>query len=103
MAKIKENLKSSKGKAATMYKEIPIRPLLNFAAKTFQARRECHDIFKVMKGKTYNQEYSTWQNTHLYLKRDRVLKTSKSKKSSAPLNWLYKNAKGTLLSGKDHN
>ena len=29
----------------------------DFSAETLQAKREWHDIFKVMKGKTYNQEY----------------------------------------------
>ena len=34
-----------------MYKGIPIRLSANFSATTLQARREWHNIFKVMKGK----------------------------------------------------
>ena len=35
----------------TTYKGTPIRLSADFSAKTLQARREWHDIFKVMKGK----------------------------------------------------
>ena len=34
-----------------MYKQIPIRITADFSAETLQARREWHNIFKVMKGK----------------------------------------------------
>ena len=34
------------------YKGTPITLSANFATETLQARREWHDIFKVMKGKT---------------------------------------------------
>ena len=34
-----------------MYKGTPIRLTADFSAETLQARRECYDIFKVMKGK----------------------------------------------------
>ena len=33
------------------YKEAPIRLLPDFSTETFQARREWHEIFKVMKSK----------------------------------------------------
>ena len=33
------------------YKGTPIRLTLDFSAETLQARREWHDIFKVIKGK----------------------------------------------------
>ena len=35
----------------TTYKETPIRLSADFSTETLQARREWHDIFKVMKGK----------------------------------------------------
>ena len=35
----------------TTHKGIPIRLTADFSAETLQARREWHDIFKVMKGK----------------------------------------------------
>ena len=35
----------------TTYKGTPIRLTANFSAETLQAKREWHDIFKVMEGK----------------------------------------------------
>ena len=35
----------------TTYKETPIRLTTDFSAESLQARREWHDILKVMKGK----------------------------------------------------
>ena len=43
-------IKSSKGKMTT-YKGTPIRLTADFSAETLQARREWHDVLKVMKGK----------------------------------------------------
>ena len=66
-------------KQQVTYKETPIKLSADFSAETLQARREWHNIFKVMKGKNYNQEYSTWQGFHLDLmERSKVLKTSKT-------------------------
>ena len=48
--KDKENVKSSKRKTVT-YKEDPIRLSADFSTETFQARREWHKIFKVIKSK----------------------------------------------------
>ena len=44
-------LKATREKQQITYKGIPIRLSADFSAKTVQARREWHDIFKVMKGK----------------------------------------------------
>ena len=57
MAKIKHKkrlLKASRKKQQVMYKWTHIRLSADFSAATLQARWEWHDIFKVMKGKTYN-------------------------------------------------
>ena len=35
-----------------------------FLIETLKARREQHDIFKVMKVRTYNQDYATQQGSH---------------------------------------
>ena len=52
MATIKERiLKAAREKQNVTYKGIPIRLSTDFAAETLQARREWHDIFKVVKGK----------------------------------------------------
>ena len=54
LAKIKDKeklLKASREKRQITYKGIPIRLTADFSGGTLQARREWHDIFKVMKGK----------------------------------------------------
>jgi len=49
-------IKSNKGKRQITYKGTPIMLLADFSTETLQARREWHNIFKVMKGK--NQQPS---------------------------------------------
>ena len=44
-------LKAAREKQQTTHKGIPIRLTADLSAETLQARREWHDIFKVMKGK----------------------------------------------------
>ena len=52
MAKVKDRiLKVPREKQRINYKGTPIRLSADFSTETFQARRECHDIFKVMKRK----------------------------------------------------
>ena len=51
MAKVKENSKGSKRKMKSHIQERPIRLSADFSAETLQARRESHDMFKVLKGK----------------------------------------------------
>ena len=63
----------------TTYKGTPARLTADFSAETLQARREWHDIFKVMKGKNLNQEYSTQQGSHSdSMEKSKVLQTIKS-------------------------
>ena len=67
LTKIKDKeklLKATREKRQITYKGTPMRLTADFSTETLQARREWHDIFKVIKGKTYNQEYSTWQGSH---------------------------------------
>ena len=69
MAKVKDKdriLKAARGKLWLIHKETPIPA--GFSAETFQARREWHDMFKVLRGKIYNLGYSTQQDCHLELK-----------------------------------
>ena len=54
MAKIKDKeklLKAAREKRPITYKGTPIGLTADFSAETLQARRQWHDIFKVMKGK----------------------------------------------------
>ena len=65
LAKIKNKeklLKAAREKRKITYKGTPIMLRADFSAETLQARRKCHDIFKVMKGKNL-------QPTLLYLAR----------------------------------
>ena len=52
MAKVKNKeriLKAAREKQRDIYKGTPIRLSADFSAETLQARREWHDIFKVLK------------------------------------------------------
>ena len=54
LAKVKDKeklLKAAREKQQIIYKGTPIRLPADFSAETLQARRECHDILKVMKEK----------------------------------------------------
>ena len=44
-------MKAARGKRQITYKGTPIKLTADFPAETLQARREWHDILKVMKGK----------------------------------------------------
>jgi len=57
-------LKATRVKWQIIYKRTPISLSPDFSIETLQAIREWHSIFKVMKGKNYNQEYSTPQDSH---------------------------------------
>ena len=74
-----KTLKATREKQQITYKGIPIRLSADFSAETLQARRECHNLFKVMKGKKYNQEYSTQQGSHSdSTEKSKASQTSKS-------------------------
>ena len=81
MAKIKNKeklLKAAREKRQVTYKGTPIRLTADFPAETLQARREWHDILKVMKGKTL-QDYSTQQGSHSdSMEKSKALQTNKS-------------------------
>ena len=57
-------LKAAREKQQITYKGIPIRLSADLSAETLQARREWQNIYKEMKGKNYNQDYSTQQGCH---------------------------------------
>ena len=78
MRKIKDKhrmLKVAREKKEITYKGIPIGCQLIFHQK-LQAQGEQHDIFKVMKGKTYSQEYSTQKGFPSgFMEKSKVLQT----------------------------
>ena len=47
----KNFIKAARKKQGVIYKGDPVRPASDYSAKTFQARREWHEKFKVMKSK----------------------------------------------------
>ena len=50
-------LKAAREKKQITYKGISIRLTADLSAETLQARRECQDIFKVMKGKNLQTRF----------------------------------------------
>ena len=57
-------LKPAREKGQVTYKGNPICLTADLSAETLQARKEWQDIFKVVKGKIYNQDYCTWEGYH---------------------------------------
>ena len=60
-------LKAMRDKQLVTYKKTPIRLSVDFS-EDLQARREWQDIFKVLKEKSYNLQYSTQKDYHSELK-----------------------------------
>ena len=72
-------LKAAREKQQITHKGIPIRITADLSIETLQARRDWQDILKVMKEKTYNQDYCTQQESHSNMKKkSKALQTSKS-------------------------
>ena len=72
-------LKAAREKQPVTYKGNPVRLTADLSAETPQARREWQDIFKVLKGKIYNQNYCIWQGSHSKLmEKSKAFQTSKS-------------------------
>ena len=51
-------------KQQVTYEGNPICLTADLSAETVQARREWQDIFKVLKGKIYTQDYYTQKGSH---------------------------------------
>ena len=53
--------------------------IADLSVENVQARRECQDILKVMKEKTYNPDYCTQKGSHSNMKeKSKASQTSKS-------------------------
>ena len=57
-------LKEAREKQQVSYKGKPIQLTVDLSAETLQARRKWKDVFKVLREKTYNHDYYTWQRSH---------------------------------------
>ena len=96
LTKIKDKeklLKATREKQQITYKGTPIWLTADFSAETLQARREWHDIFKVMKGK--NLQLRLLYPAKISFRFDREAKRIQHHQTSSTTN-----AKGTSLSGK---
>ena len=73
-------LKTAREKHQITYKGIPIRLTADLSAEMLQARREWHDIFKVMKGKNPQPRllYPARTSFRLDGEKSKALQTSKS-------------------------
>jgi len=70
----------------------------DLSAETLQARREWQDIFKVLKGKIYSQDYSTQQGSHSKLMRNQKLfRQAKVKRIQNLQTSITTNVKGTYI------
>ena len=57
-------LKAARQKQQVTHKGNSIHLTADLSAETLQARREWQDIFKILNGKIYNQDYCTQQGSH---------------------------------------
>ena len=72
-------LKAARENQQITYRGIPIRLSTNISAETLQAKNKWQNILKVIKGETYNQDYSTQLSSHPNLtEKSKALQTSKS-------------------------
>ena len=58
-------LNTVREKQRVTYKRVPIRLSADFSKETLQAKRQWQGVFKVMKTRTYNPDYSIQQSYHL--------------------------------------
>ena len=70
---------AAREKRKITYKRTPIRLTADFSAETLQARREWHDILKVMKGKNLQQRLLYPAGSYSdSMEKSKALQTSKS-------------------------
>ena len=66
MPKVKERiLKTARKKQKVTYKGVPIKLSADFSKETLQARRDWQEVFKVMKSKDLNLDYSIKESYQL--------------------------------------
>ena len=107
LTKIKDKeklLKATREKRQITYKGTSIRLTTDFSAETLQARREWHDIFKVMKGKNLQPRllYPARISFRCVNQRrnKKLYRQAKAKRIQHHQTSSTTNAKGTSLSGK---
>ena len=58
-------LKAARKKQGVSNKGVSIRLPADFSKETLQARRDCQEVFKVIKSKNLQPDFSTQQNYHV--------------------------------------
>ena len=105
LKKIKDKekiLKAAREKQQITYKGIPIRLSADFSAETLQARREWHDIFKVMKEKNLQPRILYPGGSHSDLtKKSKVYRQAKAKRFQHHQTSFTTNPKGISLGIKE--
>ena len=95
-------LKAPREKQQIIYKGSHIRLTADLSAETLQARREWQDIFKVMKGKNVQKDYSTQKGSHSDSTENlKLYRQAKAKRIQHHQTSFTANAKGNSL-GREH-
>ena len=82
-----------------MYHGTPIRPSTDFSTETLQARRELHDIFKVLKRKKCTTKNALL--TRLLFRIGENFPDKQTLKELSPQSNLTRNVKGSSLSSEE--
>ena len=86
----------------TVYKGTPIRLSVHFSTETLQARREWHDMFKVMKGKNLIENTLPSKTLiQIWQRNQKLSRQAKVKRIQHHQTSFTTNAKGTSL-GRKH-
>ena len=100
MSKVKDKeriLKAAREKQTITYKGVSMRLSDDFSKDTLQAGKDWQETFKVMKSRTYSQDFSTQQSYHLESKADKVLpRQEKAKGVYHHQTSIIRNAKGSF-------
>ena len=90
--------KAAREKQRVIYKGNPIYLTADHSAEILQTTRKWQDIFKVLKGKTYNQDYCTQKRYHSKLmEKSKAFQQSKVKRIQYHQTNFTTNVKGTYI------
>ena len=106
MVKVKDkkrSLKAAREKQRVIYKEIPIKLSADFSAEILQARKEWHNIFKVLKGKNLQPRilYPARLSFRIEGEIKKLLRKAKTKRIHQYKTYPKRNIKGSSLSEKE--
>ena len=99
----KKILKATRGKQQITYKGIPIMLSADFSAETLQARREWHNIFKVMKRKNLQTRVLRKALIHIRGRNQKLHRQVEARRIQHHQTNFATNAKETSLDRKVYN